>query len=273
MRPVRRVLSLQRLAGRRRRAGATASAEQLYRRALAIAERDLPADALATARVRNDLAVLLKYTGGFDEAAELYATACATLSARLGHDDPEVATVLHNIGGLAHAAGRPADGEAAARRAVEIREHALGPEPSRHRRRPRRARRHPRRDRASRRSPGPPRDRARRLRPRVGTDHHEVAVTLGNLAALDAQSGDLASAERRLRRALEIKQRTLGENHLELAPTLGTLGVVRRRQGDTIEARALTTTRARPLRDPRARASPARRDPQREPPPSRLGRA
>ena len=75
MRHVRRVVWLQRLAGRRRRAGDTAFAEGLYRRALAVAERHLPDDDLATARVRNDLAVLLKYTGGFDEAAQLYAAA------------------------------------------------------------------------------------------------------------------------------------------------------------------------------------------------------
>jgi hypothetical protein len=106
MRHVRRVVWLQRLAGRRRRAGDTAFAERLYRRALAVAERHLPADDLATARVRNDLAVLLKYTGGFVEAAQLYAAACDVLTARLGPDDPEVATVLHNLGGLAHAAGR-----------------------------------------------------------------------------------------------------------------------------------------------------------------------
>ena len=96
MRHVRHVVWLQRLAGRCRRAGDTAFAERLYRRALAVGERQLPDDDLATARVRNDQAVLLKYTGGFDEAAELYAAASAVLTARLGADDPEVATVLHN---------------------------------------------------------------------------------------------------------------------------------------------------------------------------------
>jgi tetratricopeptide (TPR) repeat protein len=164
---------------------------------------------LATARVRNDLAVLLKYTGGFDEAAELYAAACEVLTARLGADDPEVASVLHNIGGLAHAAGRPADGEAAARRSVEIRDAAVGAE-------------HP--DSAGDSAAlaailaatgrhGEARallDAALAVFERaLGDDHYEVAVTLGNLAALDAQRGDLASAERRLRRALAIKELTI----------------------------------------------------------------
>jgi hypothetical protein len=60
MRHARRVVALQRSAGRCRQAGHIAAAEQLYRRALAVAERHLTADDLTTARVRNDLAVLLK---------------------------------------------------------------------------------------------------------------------------------------------------------------------------------------------------------------------
>src|SRR5215204_5927118 len=117
-----RVVEYQRLAAACRMAGDLEDAERLYRRALALAERDLPADDLITAQVRNNLGVLLKYTGGFQEAASLYERAHAVFVARLGADHPEVATVLHNIGGLAHAAGRPAEGEQPAREAVRIRE-------------------------------------------------------------------------------------------------------------------------------------------------------
>ena len=91
-----------------------------------IAELQLTRADLTTARVRNNLAVLLKFLGRFDEAAALYERSLADVEAALGPEHPEVATVLHNIGGLAHAAGRPRAGEAAARRAVEIREAALG---------------------------------------------------------------------------------------------------------------------------------------------------
>jgi hypothetical protein len=63
---------LDRLGGERRRAGDLNAAERVYRRALAIAERRLASADRATARVRNNLAVLLKYTGHFDEAAVLY---------------------------------------------------------------------------------------------------------------------------------------------------------------------------------------------------------
>ena len=98
---------------------------------------------------------------------------------------------------------------------------------------------------------GPPRRAAELLEQaltvferRLGSEHHEVGVTLGNLGAIDAQRGDLRSAERRLRRALAIKQRTLGVNHPELVPTLGTLGFVcraqrkRRRRSQALSASA-----------------------------------
>jgi tetratricopeptide (TPR) repeat protein len=81
---------------------------------------------VVAARVRNDLGVLFKYTGRFDEAAELYEAALQVQAMRSRARTPGVATVLHNIGGLAHAAGRPAEGEAPAREALAIRRKALG---------------------------------------------------------------------------------------------------------------------------------------------------
>src|SRR4051812_33921989 len=115
MRRAREASAFIRFGDRHRRAGDLKAAERAYRAALAVAERHLPADHPLTARARNDLGVLLKYLGGFEEAATLYERARRSLVATLGPEHPEVATVLHNIGGLAHAAGRPADGEAAAR--------------------------------------------------------------------------------------------------------------------------------------------------------------
>jgi Tfp pilus assembly protein PilF len=230
---------LQRLGSKRRRAGDTTAAELAYRRALALAERHLPADDVLRARVRNDLGVLLRYTGGFEEAAQLYAQAHETLAARLGPSHPHVATVLHNIGGLACAAGRPADGEAAAREAVRIREALAGSE-------------HPtaaaeraalaalldatgRHDEAHQLL----QDALAILQDALGPHHHEVAVALANLAAIDARHGRLDSAERRLRRALMVKERSLGTSHLELAPTLATLADVHRRRAERAQAREL----------------------------------
>ncbi len=124
--PTRRFTGLCRLGALRRRAGDLTGAEDAYRRALVVAERHLPGDDLRAARLRNDLGVVLKYTGAFDEAAALYTHVHTVFVARLGPVHPDVGMVLHNIGGLAHARGRPADGETAARAAVSIRSAALG---------------------------------------------------------------------------------------------------------------------------------------------------
>ena len=138
--------------------------------------------------------------------------------------------VLHNIGGLACAAGRAVrTGAAAAREAVRIREATAGAD-------------HPtaaaeraalavlldatgRHDEAHELLHGA----LTILEDALGPHHHEVAVALANLAAIDARRGRLDSAERRLRRALTLKERILGAGHLELAPTLATLGDVLRR--------------------------------------------
>ena len=235
----RRVNRLRRLGGLRRRVGDLRGAEKAYRRALAVAERCLPADDLTAARVRNELGVVLKYTGGFDEAALLYEQARAAFVAALGPAHPDVGMVLHNIGGLAHARGRPRDGESAARLAVSIRAAALGDE-------------HPAvaADRAALAgildAMGRHDDAAQLLQDaitvferRLGSEHYEVGVTLGSLGAIAAQRGDLRTAERHLRRALAIKERALGASHPELVPTLGTLAWVSRRNGNDRDAREL----------------------------------
>jgi hypothetical protein len=71
----------------------------------------------------------------------------------------------------------------------------------------------------------------------VGATHHETGVTLGSLGTIDVQRGDIRSAERRLRLALAIKERTLGTHHPELVPTLATLSSACRRNGNHVDAR------------------------------------
>jgi tetratricopeptide (TPR) repeat protein len=67
----------------------------------------------------------------------------------------------------------------------------------------------------------------------------EVAITLNNLAAAYQRKGELLEAERGFRRALAIKEKTLGPDHPAIAPTLNNLAVVRRQQGDYSEAEAI----------------------------------
>jgi tetratricopeptide (TPR) repeat protein len=128
----------------------------------------------------------------------LEARAAASTSVylrRLGPAHPDVGMVLHNIGGLAHARGRPADGEPAARRAVCIRAAALGDE-------------HPATaaDRAALATilaETGHHDEAVKLleqaltvfQRRLGATHHETGVSLGSLGTIDLQRGDIRSAE------------------------------------------------------------------------------
>ena len=257
MKPVRRVVVLQRLARRCRRAGDTARAEGLYRRALIVAERYLPADDLTAApgaqrpgrvaevhrRLRRSRTALCRRVQGLPRAPRA--------------DHPEVATVLHNLGGLAHSVGRPGDGEAAARRAVEIRDAALGPD-------------HP--DSAADRAALAAiladlgRDgEARTLleaalavfERALGSNHHEVAVTLGSLAALDAKRGDLAS----VRTATAAGLGDQGANARTRPPRARSDARHPRRRPPPSRRRRRSAsapyTSARALRAPRARAPSA----------------
>ena len=67
----------------------------------------------------------------------------------------------------------------------------------------------------------------------------DVAVTLGNLGAQYAQRGRLEQAVGLLRRAAELKTRTLGSDHPDVAVTLNNLALALRRRGKFGEAAAL----------------------------------
>ena len=72
----------------------------------------------------NLVGVAAKFAGRFQSAEAAYARALPIAEAA-GPGDL-LATLLHNVGGLAHARGRPADGIAAARRGLRIREQISG---------------------------------------------------------------------------------------------------------------------------------------------------
>jgi tetratricopeptide (TPR) repeat protein len=224
-------------------------AEPWLREAIALGETALGADDEDVVTAVNSLAVLFKYSGRFDDAAVLYARALAAAE-RSGASDESLATLLHNVGGLEHARGDYARGEPAARRSVELRERALGPD-------------HPavaadvaalaaivdglgRHDEAE----------AMYLRAlatfeRVyGPDHYEIAVNLNNLAGVRQAQGRLVDGEALYRRALTIKETLLGSEHPDVALTLNNLALLLDAMGKTSEAeplyeRALQILRAR----------------------------
>jgi hypothetical protein len=111
---------------------------------------------------------------------------------------PRVATVLHNLGGLAHAAGRPGAGEAAARRAVDIREL-----------------------RSEATIPTPPQTRLRCAlaikQQWLGPDHLELVPTLGTLGVIRRRRGNPVDARRLYERALKLLDGRVVADHPHVA--------------------------------------------------------
>lgn len=73
----------------------------------------------------------------------------------------------------------------------------------------------------------------------LGSEHHEVATSLNNLAAITAAQGDLMGAEALYRESLELKRRTLGDAHPEVALAMNNAASLRYSQGDYVGAEAL----------------------------------
>jgi tetratricopeptide (TPR) repeat protein len=218
--------------------GRYAEAEPYLREAIAIGEASLGGEDEDVVTALNSLAVLFKYNGRFDEAAALYARALRAAEAA-GAGDESLATLLHNIGGLEHARGNYAAGEAPARRSVELRERALGPD-------------HPlvAADLAALAAivDGLGRHgeaegmyvRALSIFERTyGPDHYEIAVNLNNLAGVRHAQGRLAEGEFLYRRALTIKETLLGSDHPDVALTLNNLALLLETMGDRAEAEPL----------------------------------
>jgi tetratricopeptide (TPR) repeat protein len=101
-------------------------AEPPLRRALVIAEEAGDVEEIVNAL--NSLGVLFKFSGNFDEAANLYQRALDLALQTFEAAHRTVATLYHNIGGLDHARGRFAAAEAPARRAWELNAKLLGPD-------------------------------------------------------------------------------------------------------------------------------------------------
>lgn len=75
---------------------------------------------------------------------------------------------------------------------------------------------------------------------RIAEDFSELdtrlATTLNNIAAVYYINGDYVAAEPLFRRALSIREQSLGRDHLEVATSLNNLAAVYRKQGDLTTA-------------------------------------
>jgi len=216
--------------------GDFAGAEPLLRQALALAESARPRDDQTLALALNELGLLCKDLGRWDEAHAHYQRAMALLDQNPAADPDDLAVLWHNLGGIAHARGDFAAGEAAARRGIAIREAAGS------RTRLLAA------DRAALAAilDGLERhDEAERLYrdaiaefEREPMDPLELGVALGGLGAQYVRRRRAGEAVPLLARAVELKRQALGSRHPDTALTLHNLAVARDRSGDAAGAAA-----------------------------------
>ncbi len=214
-------------------------AEEILRSALELLEGEPDLHMGELVAVCNQLGIVFKYSGKFDEALVFYRRALVALEEAGLLVDPMAAVLFQNLSGLAHSRR---DFEAAvepSRRAVEIRRRALGSDHI---------------DVAGDKAAlaaalieiGDLGEAQELLESSMaivegfyGADHYESGIALGNLAALAFKRGEYSKAESIFRRPLWIKEKHLGISHPELAVTLNNLAVLSRRQDDTVSVRSL----------------------------------
>jgi tetratricopeptide (TPR) repeat protein len=199
-------------------------AEDDLEEALAISVAAFGEASEEAAEARNNLGVLYKYCGRFEEGLKLYSHALRPIIAIHGHTSLATATLYHNIGGILHARGDFAAAEPPARWAWEISRKLLSEDD-------------PRTmadatayaavlDGLERYDESEPIYRqALAVSERAyGLEHYEVAATLHNLAAVLAARGHCKEAEEHYRRALAIKEKLLGAGSPDVALTRNNLG-------------------------------------------------
>nr|WP_026163798.1 tetratricopeptide repeat protein [Kribbella catacumbae] len=177
-----------------REKGLLSEARREFHRALALAEHVPTVGPLELVPLLNDIGVIGKYRGDFDEAASAYRRALRIVN-ECGSDQLDLrASLLHNIAGLAHARGEVAAAESAAREGIALRLTSAATDPL---------------DLAADRAALAAilvdlgeKAEARELLIDVlavfedsfGPEHYEVAVTLHNLGSLEHRSGNFEAA-------------------------------------------------------------------------------
>jgi tetratricopeptide (TPR) repeat protein len=183
---------------------------------------------LLLSAVLNDFGVLCKYTGRFADADRMYQRA---LKLVIGLDNAAnkkdfIATIYHNLGGIAHARQQYAQALRYARRGVRLRkkirprdpvsvtadEAALAAILSE-------LGRHSEAVRLYLRA-------LRVFRSHLGQKHYEVGSVLTNLGAIYWRMARPVEAKRALRRGLLILENALGKNHPRVTIARNNLAVV-----------------------------------------------
>ncbi|GAB6051221.1 CHAT domain-containing protein [Magnetospira thiophila] len=231
--------SLYNLANLYKEQGRYTEAEPQYKRALAIREKVLGPDNVATASVINNLALLYQAQGRYAEAEPLYKRALAIMEKTMGTEHPHVAYPLKGLGWLYYLQRRYAEAEPLFKRALAIREKVLGPDnvdtawvinnlAALYRVQARYAEAEPLYKKSMaifEKASGP-----------WSTD---VASGLNNLALLYNSQARYAEAVPLYKRALAIQVKVYGADHPEVALTTGNLANLYEKQGRYAEAEPL----------------------------------
>jgi tetratricopeptide (TPR) repeat protein len=101
-------------------------AEPLFKKAVAVGEKSLPADHQSLATWYNNLALVYRDQGRYSEAEPLLKKAIAISEGTLPADHPTLATWYHNLALTYHAQDRFDEAGPLYRRAIEVLESKLG---------------------------------------------------------------------------------------------------------------------------------------------------
>jgi tetratricopeptide (TPR) repeat protein len=227
-----RVRTLEITGELRRTLGDYPRAEVDLQQALVTAVAEFGNASAEAAGARNNLGVLYKHWGRFEDALRHYRQALRSA----GEDPLAFGAIYHNIGGILHAQGDFAAAEEPARKAWEISRRLLGEDDPR-----------TMLDAAAYAGVldglGRPaesdviyRKALEIFEQAYGPEHCEVAANLHGLAALLAARGEYQAAEEHYRRALAIKEKLLGAESPDAALTRHNLGSMLSRIGRAAEA-------------------------------------
>jgi tetratricopeptide (TPR) repeat protein len=191
------------------------------------------------AEARNNVGVLYKYWGRYDDALRLYRQALRSIVAVHGEESLAAGVVYHNIGAILHSRGDFAAAEEPGRKVRDISRRLLGEDDTRTMLDAAAyagildgLERYPESEPIYRRA-------LTIFEKAFGPGHYEVAATLHNLAAVLAARGCPEEAEQHYRRALGINEDLLGPDSPDVALTHNNLGGLLAARGRPGEAMPL----------------------------------
>ena len=218
--------------------GAYDDALPLLEEALTIRER-VESDLSSLAASYNALGKLSYYQGDYDQAAERYKRAEASLAKDEDADNAVLALTLNNQAEVEAALGEYDSATAKHRQALAIREDLFGAESAEAGSSLQNLAGVIRRSGRLEEAEPLYRQALAIQEDAYGAAHPEVAVALSNLGLLLADTQRYDEAEALLQRALDIRRESIGVEHRETANSLHNLSALAFRKGDYVRAEPL----------------------------------